>query len=114
MRTEPDGQAIADDLADAAERIAFAFHRVDLRDHRLFGILVERAKRRGVGGGIDVVRQRLRPPSVDSPEMDDVARDAHTEFGEQSFAHRRGSDARRRLARRRALENIPGIGTSVF
>ena len=41
---EPDGQPVADDLADAAERVALALRLVDPRDHLALGVGVERAQ----------------------------------------------------------------------
>ena len=51
-------------------------------------------------------RRTLR---VDAAQVHEVATDANVELREKTPTDRRGGDARRRLARRRALENVARV-----
>ena len=52
---------------------------------------------------------RIGPRGVDAAEVHDMAADAHAELGEKALADRGRGDARRRLARRRALEDVARV-----
>ena len=54
-------------------------------------------------------RHRRRPRGVDAAEVHEMAADAHVELVEKTLTDGRGGDARRRLARRRALENVARV-----
>ena len=93
----------------AAERVPRPFDLVDVGDHPRFGVGVERAQRRRVGGGVEVLGHGRRAHRIDAAEVHEVAPDANVELGEKTLADGGGGDARRRLARRRALENVARV-----
>ena len=53
--------------------------------------------------------KRVGTPRVDAAEVHDVAADANAELVEQPLADRAGGDARGRLARRGALEDVARV-----
>ena len=61
VRCRAHGEAVDDDLADAAERVAVALRSASIcAIIARLGVGVERAERRRVGGGVDVRRHRGR------------------------------------------------------
>ena len=109
VRAESDGKTVDDDFADAAERVAGALDLVDLRDHPRFGGGVERAQRRRVGRGVDVRRHSAGRAASMPPRCTRWLPIATPNSREEALADGAGGDARGRLARRRALENVARV-----
>src|SRR6185312_3656263 len=114
VRAESHRNSVADDLADPAERIPFAFHRIDALDHPACRCWIERAQRGLIGYRIDVIGEWIRSLRIDAAQVHDVAADAHTELAEKDATDRSGRNACRGLAGGCALENVTSIGAVVL
>ena len=115
VAAQADGQPARDHFERAAGGIAGIAAAIDLRDHVDFGIEVGAAQRRV---GADVARRferdAKRRVEADAVDAIDVADDLDVECLQQLPGDRAGRDARRGLARARALEHVANVGAVVF
>src|SRR5690606_27643632 len=114
VAAEADGHAAGDDLEHAAEGVARGARLVHRLDHAGLGLDVKRAERRLVGGGVDVLGQRVGWAGLDGPERDHVAADGDAELREQPLGDGARGDARGGLAGGGALEDVARVAAAVL
>ncbi len=110
VRAEPRHEPERLHLEDAAERLVRLAQIVDLADHRARRIRVEAAHRRAVD--LVEVRERQHPlchRRAHRGDLHDVRAHLDAERAQERLAQRAARDARRRLARRRALEDVAHV-----
>ena len=99
-----------DHFENPADRIAGAQHVVHFRFHSRFGCRIDAAQRRfEIFADGDDIFPRGGALQAHVADGDRVAQDGDAEFAQQQFAERAGGHARRRLARRGALEHVARI-----
>ena len=115
VAAEADRQAARDHLEGAAGGVAGVAAAIDLRNHADFRVEVGAAQRRV---GADVARRferdAQRRVEADAVDAIHVAHDLDVERSEQLPGDGACRDARRGLARARALEHIANVGAVVL
>src|SRR5687768_13800366 len=106
MRPQSDTEAGRHDFADAPERVPLLLYGIDPLDHTRFRLRVQRPQGRPVRDHIDVVRIAFRWSRANLPELHDVTSNANAELRQKATTYRADGDARRRLARGCALEDV--------
>ena len=113
VAAEPDGDAVADDLGDATERVP------SLAAALISPTIASSASRRNSGpprrrrrrDPRDAAARRAAPRPAD---RDDVAHDRHAELRKERLGERARRDTGRGLAGRRPLEHVAGVGEAVL
>ena len=108
----PIGSAVGDDLEHAADRVAVRPRLVDPGDHRGLGVGVRAAQRRGVG--LLARARRARRVDGHAADLGRERPDLDAELAQERPGDAAGRDARRRLARGRALEHVADVVEAVL
>jgi hypothetical protein len=110
--TDPDRQAVGDDLEDAADGVAVRACLVDPGDHRRLGLGVGAAQRRRIG-----LRARaccLRRIDGHATHLGGERPDVDAELGEDRPRDPAGRDPGRRFSRRGAFKDIADVVEAVL
>src|SRR2546425_846026 len=100
---------------NAPERVALLASGVDRLDHRRLGGRIGAADLGGLGAPGELLPRDVEVGGdADSPDLGDVAQDRDPELVEQPLCHARHRHARGRLARARALEDVPDVVVAVL
>src|SRR5437868_12905384 len=102
MSAQANGDAMRDDLEDAAERIACGLGVIDELYHFRLTRLVRAVQRRADGDGGDLFPSSPKRYDLDMTELDNVALDLDVECCEQLFCDRSARDTCRCLTSRRS------------
>src|SRR5581483_6024677 len=109
VRPETGRHAVAEHLHHATERVTDLRGRLHRGHHLVLGLRVEAPHGRVVDA-LEVVRRRAGlARCAHRAELDHVAEDRRAELREQGLRERTGRDARRGLARARALEHVARV-----
>jgi hypothetical protein len=112
VAAEADGDALGDDLEDAAHGVAAAPGLVDPRDHPGFGVGIGAAER----ARLDLLpgAAAVGPIDGDPADLGRVRPDGDAEGTEEGPGDGPGGDAGGRLARRGSLEDVPDVREAVL
>src|SRR5262249_46402837 len=109
MAPEPGREPDHERLDDATQRIALGLALVDERDDATLGLRIGHAHRGFLGARGDLLGGETGMPGGEAADLRHVAEHADVEGSEQALGETAHGHPGRRLARARALEDVPHV-----